>query len=550
LIFLGGLAEVGRNMFLFESERDIVVIDCGIGFPQEEQLGIDLVLPNISYLREHRDKVRAIFITHGHEDHIGAIPYLIPDLAPIPIYATKLTLGLIGAKLDERKLRSKVDLLELDPDSDTTYTVGDFTIEPFRVCHSIPDSVGFAIDTPAGLIVHTSDFKLDETPIDGRLTDFAKLRKFAARGVHLLISDCVHIEAQGRTPSESVIGATYQDVFARAEGRIVVATFASLIARIQQIIDVAAQTGRRVATLGRSLEANVKVAMELGFLSDPEHVLIEPREAALLPDHQIVYIVTGSQGEPMAVLSRIANGDHREVSIGAGDTVIVSATPIPGNETAVFRIINKLFRAGADVIYQARALVHVSGHASRDELIEVLETVQPRFVLPFHGEHRHMALYADLALARGIKTENIAFGEVGDVVEISADRVAVVGRIEAGFVYVDGLSVGTVGDVVIRDRQALSKDGILMVIVSVDRQTGQIVAGPEIVTRGFVHVQEAGDLLSGLQSSLKKTLAGYTDGHQTEDWGYLSRQLRETTGNYVYRETRRRPMILPMVMEV
>jgi len=537
-------------MFLFESERDIVVIDCGIGFPQEEQLGIDLVLPNISYLREHRDKVRAIFITHGHEDHIGAIPYLIPDLAPIPIYATKLTLGLIGAKLDERKLRSKVDLLELDPDSDATYTVGDFTIEPFRVCHSIPDSVGFAIDTPAGLIVHTSDFKLDETPIDGRLTDFAKLRKFAARGVHLLISDCVHIEAQGRTPSESVIGATYQDVFARAEGRIVVATFASLIARIQQIIDVAAQTGRRVATLGRSLEANVKVATELGFLGDPEHVLIEPREAALLPDHQIVYIVTGSQGEPMAVLSRIANGDHREVSIGAGDTVIVSATPIPGNETAVFRIINKLFRAGADVIYQARALVHVSGHASRDELIEVLETVQPRFVLPFHGEHRHMALYADLALARGIKTENIAFGEVGDVVEISADRVAVVGRIEAGFVYVDGLSVGTVGDVVIRDRQALAKDGILMVIVSVDRQTGQIVAGPEIVTRGFVHVQEAGDLLSGLQSSLKKTLAGYTDGHQTEDWGYLSRQLRETTGNYVYRETRRRPMILPMVMEV
>ena len=267
LIFLGGLAEVGRNMFLFESEQDIIVIDCGIGFPQEEQLGIDLVLPDISYLREHRDKVRALFITHGHEDHIGAIPYLIPDLAPIPIYATKLTLGLIGAKLDERKLRSKVDLIELDPDSNTTYKAGDFTIEPFRVCHSIPDSVGFAIDTPAGLIVHTSDFKLDETPIDGRLTDFAKLRRFAARGVHLLISDCVHIEAQGRTPSESVIGATYQDVFARAEGRIVVATFASLIARIQQIIDVAAKIGRRVATLGRSLEANVKVATRIG-LSD------------------------------------------------------------------------------------------------------------------------------------------------------------------------------------------------------------------------------------------------------------------------------------------
>lgn len=537
-------------MFLFESDNDIVVIDCGMGFPEEEQLGIDLVLPDISYLRKNRHKVRAIFITHGHEDHIGAIPYLIPDLAPIPIYATALTLGLIGAKLDERKLRSKVELIELDPDSDTTYPVGDFTIEPFRVCHSIPDSVGFAIDTPVGLVVHTSDFKLDPTPIDGRLTDFRKLRRFADRGVHLLISDCVHIEAKGRTPSEAVIGATYEDVFSRAEGRIIVATFASLIARIQQVIDVAARTGRRVATLGRSLEANTKVALELGFLTDPERVLIDAKEAALLPDHMIVYIVTGSQGEPMAVLSRIANGDHREVAIGAGDTVIVSATPIPGNETAIFRIINKLFRAGADVIYQARALVHVSGHASRDELVEVLTTIRPRFVLPFHGEHRHMALYADLALENGVPTENITFGEVGDVVEISRDRVAITDRIEAGFVYVDGLQVGTIGDVVIRDRQALAQDGILMVIVTVDRQTGQIVAGPEIVTRGFVHVKESGDLLDGLTANLKKTLGNYTDGKQTEDWGYLSRQLRDATGNYIFRETRRRPMILPMVMEV
>lgn len=537
-------------MFCFETEQDIIVIDCGIGFPQEEQLGIDLVLPDISYLRANKEKIRAIFITHGHEDHIGALPYLIPDLAPVQIYATRLTLGLIGAKLDDRKVKSKVELIELDPDSDTQYTAGAFTVEPFRVCHSIPDSVGFAINTPAGLVIHTSDFKLDETPIDGRKTDFAKIERFRQQGVHLLISDCVHIEAKGRTPSESVIGETYEDIFAKAGGRIVIATFASLIARIQQVIDVASRNGRRVTPLGRSIEQNVRVALELGFLTDPERVLVDAKQAALLPDHQVVYIVTGSQGEPMAVLSRIANGDHREVSIGTGDTVIVSATPIPGNETAVFRIINKLFRAGADVIYQARALVHVSGHASRDELADMLRAVDPKFVLPFHGEHRHMALYADLALEHGIGTDHITFAEVGDVISISPEDVRVTEKIEAGFVYVDGLSIGKVGEVVIRDRQALAQDGILMVIVTVDRQTGRVVAGPEIATRGFVHARDAGPLLDSVKHRLQDTLDSYTDGHNTEDWGYLSRQLRDTAANHLFKETRRRPMILPMVIEV
>ena len=537
-------------MFCFETEDDLIVVDCGVGFPHEEQLGIDLVLPDISYLRQEREKIRAIFITHGHEDHIGALPYLLPDLPSVPVYATKLTRGLIQAKLEDRKVQSKVELIELEPDSDTSYKAGAFSVEPFRVCHSIPDSVGFAIDTPAGLILHTSDFKLDQTPIDGRLTDFAKIERFRKRGVHLLISDCVHIETRGRTPSEAIVGETYNDVFANAEGRIVIATFASLIARIQQVIDTAHRHGRLVATLGRSLEKNVKVALELGFLTDPNRVLVESRDAALLPDQKVVYIVTGSQGEPMAVLSRIANGDHREVSIGAGDTVIVSATPIPGNETSVYRIINKLFRAGADVIYQARAPVHVSGHAGREELADMLNAVGPHFVLPFHGEHRHMALYADLALENGIATENITFAEVGDVVEITPDHVAVTEHVEAGFVYVDGLSVGTVGEVVIRDRQALAQDGILMVIVSVDRQTGQIVAGPEIATRGFVHARESGALLEAVKEHLQKILASYTDGHQTEDWGYLSRQLRDATANYLFQQTRRRPMILPMVMEV
>ncbi len=549
MIFLGGLAEVGKNMFLLEYGEDIIVVDCGVAFPHEEQLGVDLVLPDVSYLRQRANRIRAIFITHGHEDHIGSLPYLLPDI-PAPIYATKLTLGLISVKLDEARLLAGADLREFDPDAPGPIEAGVFRVEPFRVCHSIPDAVGFGITTPAGLIVHSSDFKFDDTPIDGRLTDYAKLDEFRRRGVRLLISDCVHVEAPGHTPSERVVGETYDRVFAEAEGRIIVATFASLIARIQQVIDTAAHYGRYVATLGRSLENNVRVARELGYLTDPHEVLIEPRAAAQLPDEQIVYVVTGSQGEPMAVLSRIANGDHREVSVGAGDTIVVSATPIPGNETAVFRIINQLFRAGAEVIYSARALVHVSGHASRDELGRLIELTQPRDVLPFHGEHRHMALYADLAVERGIPPDRITFAEVGDVIEITPDKVAVTDRVEAGYVYVDGVTVDAVNDIVIRDRRALSRDGILMVIVTVDRETGQIVAGPEIVTRGFVYMRDAGKLLDDTKAHLRQTLAGYANGHQTDDWTYLSRQLRDATATFLFRETRRRPMILPMVMEV
>jgi ribonuclease J len=549
LIFLGGLAEVGKNMFLFEYGDDIIVIDCGVAFPEEDQLGIDLILPDISYLRARANKVRAIFITHGHEDHIGALPYLFPDI-PAPIYATKLTAGLISVKLDEAKLKGKADIRVFDPDQHPKIKAGKFTVEPFRVCHSIPDAVGFGIDTPAGLIVHTSDFKLDPTPVDGRLTDYAKLEEFRGRGVRLLISDCVHIETAKATPSEAVIGETYDRVFGEAEGRIIVATFASLIARIQQVIDTAARHGRKVATLGRSLENNVRIALELGYLHDPDRVLVEAKEALAFPDNRIVFVVTGSQGEPMAVLSRIANGDHRDVSVGAGDTIIVSATPIPGNETSIYRIINKLFRAGAEVIYASRALVHVSGHAGREELGKMIDLVQPRSVLPFHGEHRHMALYADLAIEHGISPGEITFAEIGDVIDINKERVKVAGRVEAGYVYVDGVTVGAVGDIVIRDRRELAKEGILMVVVSVDRETGQIVAGPDVVTRGFVHNKEAGDLMEGVKRHLSAKLGQYTNGHQTNDSGYLSRELRDSAASYLYKETRRRPMILPMVMEV
>jgi ribonuclease J len=550
LIFLGGIAEVGKNLFLLEYGDDIVVVDCGLTFPQEEQLGIDLVLPDITYLRERGERLRGIFITHGHEDHIGALPYLLPDLPSVPIYATKLTAGLIEGKLEEAKLRGKVDLRVFDPDEQPRLEAGVFTFEPFRVTHSIPDSVGFGITTPVGLIVHTGDFKLDPTPIDGRPTDEAKLAEFRERGVRLLISDCVHIETPGHTPSERVVGETFDRVFAEVEGRIFVATFASLIARIQQVIDTAARTGRRVAPLGRSLVRNIAIAQELGYLTDASSVLIEPREASQLLDEDLVYMVTGAQGEPMAALSRIASGDHRDVAVGAGDTVIVSATPIPGNETAVYKVVNRLFRSGAEVIYGARALVHVSGHASRDEVRRMLEMTQPKDVVPFHGEHRHMALYADLAIEAGMASERITFAEVGDVIEITAEKVAVTGRVESGDVYVDGVTVGAVGDVVVRDRRALARDGILMVVVSVDRETGQIVAGPEIVTRGFVHAKESGDLLDATKDYIREALGQYTNGHQTDDWGYLSRQLREVTASYLFRETRRRPMILPMVLDV
>ncbi|MGH2551809.1 MAG: ribonuclease J, partial [Thermomicrobiales bacterium] len=406
LIFLGGLGEVGKNMFLLEYEDDIIVVDCGVGFPQEDQLGIDLVLPDIGYLKKRQKKIRGIFLTHGHEDHIGAIAYHLPELRA-PVYGTRLTIGLVKVKLEESGFLPNAELIEFDPDVDEPMNAGVFTLEPFRVCHSIPDAVGFGITTPAGLIVHTGDFKLDPTPIDDKPVDYAKLRAFSERGVRLLISDCVHIESPGSTPSEREVGETYDRLFASTDGRIIIATFASLIARIQQVIDVAEKYGRRVATLGRSLEKNVQMALELGYLTDPSNRLVDGREGSFLPDNEIVFIVTGSQGEPMAVLSRIANGDHRDVIVGPGDTVVVSATPIPGNETSVYRIINNLFKAGAEVIYGSRARVHVSGHASSDEIATMLDIVKPRDIVPFHGEHRHTALYRDLAMEQGYEADQI-----------------------------------------------------------------------------------------------------------------------------------------------
>ena len=549
LIFLGGLAEVGKNLLLLEHEDDIIVIDVGLAFPEEDQPGIDLVLPDISYLKASKDRLRAIFITHGHEDHIGALPWLLPDLLPVPIYATRLTIGLIKVKLDEAKLTSQADLREFDPDRDEAIKAGVFAVEPFRVCHSIPDAVGFGVTTPAGLIVFTGDFKFDPTPIDGLLTDFAKLEKFRERGVRLLVSDCVHVESPGNTPSESIIGETYDEVFAKADGRIFVATFGSLISRNQQVIDAAVRHDRLVAPLGRSLVNNVRISRELGYLKDPDHALIEARDASQLPDDRIVYVVTGAQGEPMAALSRIANGDQRDVQIGTGDTVVVSATPIPGNETAVYRVIDKLFRAGAEVIYGQRARVHVSGHASQDELLKMVELTNPRDIVPTHGEPRHMAQYADLLMESGIARDRIHFAENGDVLLLTPDRVIRDGRVESGIVYVDGLTVGEVGDVVVRDRRALARDGFVVVAVTIDRKSGELVAGPALETRGFVHVAESEELLEATRAKVREVVDASPDGHE-DGWVALKRQIRDATAQYLFRETGRRPTVLPVVLEV
>ncbi|CCF82420.1 ribonuclease J [Nitrolancea hollandica] len=544
VMFLGGLGEVGKNMVVLEYRHDIIVIDAGIGFPEEDMFGVDVLVPDITYLRQHADRVRAIFITHGHEDHIGAIPYLLDELR-VPIYSTRLTQGLLQARLKERKLLDRADLRLIQPDDDPRIIIGSFTVECFRVSHSIPDAIGFAVTTPAGMVVHTGDFKFDQTPVAGRVADMAKLGEIGRRKPLVLISDCVHVESPGVTPSERVVGETFDALFERAPGRILIATFASSISRVQQVLTIAHRHGRKVACVGRSLQNNVRVALDLGYLDPPEGTLIRRSEAAKLPPSEVAYVCTGSQGEPLAALSRIAHRDHREIQIQPGDTVIISATPIPGNETSVFRVINQLFHQGADVIYSARALVHVSGHASRDELRLMLNLVQPRFVIPFHGEPRHLRLYAMLARDVGIPDENILIGELGTVFEFDRDGTVTTGEVPCGTVYLGG-SAGEIGDITIRDRQALARDGILMVAATVDRQSGQFLAGPEIVARGFGSVGENGSVLSATVDHLQQILSLNGNGES----GSVNRKIREAAQAYIFATTRRRPMIIPMVMEV
>ena len=545
---IGGLGEVGKNMAIVEYGGEILIIDVGMGFPEEEMFGVDLVLPDISYLEGKADRIRGICITHGHEDHIGGLPWLLPQINA-PIYGTPLSLGLISNKLRERNMLAEADLNEVT--AGDVVELGPFKVEFVHVCHSIPDACLLAVHTPLGTIIHTGDFKLDPTPVDGYLTDYQTLARLGDDGVLALFTDCVHVETPGYTPSEQEVGRTLDPIIANATGRVIIATFASLISRVQQIMDIAYKYNRKVALLGRSLENNVQVAVELGYLEIPKGIMVEVADTAKLYDNEVLVICTGAQGEPTSALSRIANDDSRHWTCKPGDTYILSASPIPGNETSVSQVINNLFAKGAEVIYSQLAKVHVSGHASQEEHKLMLNLLRPKYVIPIHGERRHLSMYAKIAQSVDISGERIFFVENGSVMELNEDEAAVTGRVPAGNVFVDGLSVGEVGQVVVRDRQLLARDGILLVVVSIDKQTGQIAAGPDIVTRGFVYAAEAGELLDRTKDRVREALTAHHNGSTPPaDWNFLNKKVKDTVSQYLYDQTKRRPMVLPVVMEI
>lgn len=552
VLSLGGAGEVGRNMWVVEYADEIVLLDCGVMFPEAEMLGVDLVLPDITYLKEKADKIKGLLLTHGHEDHIGGVPHLIADLGFPPIFATRLTHGLLANKLKEHRLLDKVNQVTIT-DTDP-FQVGSFTVEPFHIAHSIPDAVGFAITTGGGLVVYLTDWKLDHSPVDGKPTDLAKLADLGRRKPLVLITDCVRVESKGYTPSETTVGETFDNIFAVAPGRIIVATFASNISRVQQVIDSAEAYGRKVLLAGRSMENNSRVALEQGFLHAEEGTLIRPHEMAAYPDDQIAVVCTGSQGEPMAALNRMANRDYPNVKIKPGDTVVVSATPIPGNEVSVSRVINNLFRLGADVIYGAQANVHVSGHAAQEELKLVLTLLRPDYVVPFHGDYRHLMLYRKLATGMGsmFTDEQILIAEGGTIMEFGPGFGKIVNKAPVGYIYVDGTTVGDVGNVVVRDRQMLAKDGMLIVVVSIDSSTGELVAGPDVVSRGFVYMRQSQDLIEATKDTVRAALVNKNGGGQAMqvDAAFVNRKIKDVVGEFLYRETKRRPMVLPMVMEV
>jgi ribonuclease J len=545
IIPLGGLGEIGKNMMVMEYEDDIIVIDAGLMFPEEEMLGIDLVIPDISYLLDKREKIRGMIITHGHEDHIGALPYLLPQL-DVPIYATRLTQGLISVKLKQRRAHTGAKLKVIPPGGQVT--LGKFRVEFFPVCHSIPDSVGLIIYTPVGTIVHSGDFKLDYTPVDGKPTNLSRLAQIGAQGVLLLLSDSTYAELPGYTPSEKVVGDTLDRVMAEAPGRVIVATFSSLVSRIQQVIDAAAKYQRRVFVVGRSMSDTVHMALELGYLKAPEGMLGRIEELRGLPHNKIVFVTTGSQGEPTSALVRMANRDHHQVHIIAGDTVVLSATPIPGNEAVVNRTVDSLFKQGAQVFYGRLAQVHVHGHGSQEELKLLLNLVKPKFFMPIHGEYRHLTLHARLAESVGIPKENIFVPEDGDVLELGPLGGKIVGKVTSGNVYVDGLSVGDVGSVVLRDRRMLSRDGIVMVIIAVNRQTGKLVGRPDIVSRGFVDNSESKDMIEESRDVVARVLDRGRD--QPVDWGFINTKVRDVLNKFYYDHTKRHPMVLPFLVQV
>ena len=547
IIPLGGLNEIGKNMTVFECGNDMFIIDCGLAFPDSDMPGVDLVIPDFTYVEQNIDKVRGIVITHGHEDHIGGLAYLLKKVN-IPVYATRLTIGLIEGKLREHNLLSQTKLNVVTPRQ--TVKMGCMAVEFIHVNHSIPDAVGLAIHTPAGIVIHTGDFKVDFTPIEGGIIDLARFGELGNRGVLALMSDSTNAEKPGHTASERKVGASFENLFAKAEGkRIIIATFASNIHRIQQIINNAVRTDRKVAVFGRSMLNVISTAMELGYLSVPEGVIIDLEAMNKYPPEKIVLITTGSQGEPMSALTRMAMNEHRSVTITPMDYIIISATPIPGNEKYVTRVVNELLKAGAEVIYESMYDVHVSGHACQEELKLIMALTRPRFFIPVHGEYKHLKKSAGLASSIGIPESNIIIGSIGDVIETDGTDLRITGKVTAGRVLVDGLGVGDVGSIVLRDRKHLAEDGLIVVVATIESESGTILAGPDILSRGFVYVRESEEMMDAARDILRKTLESCLAGG-VRDWNGIKSSLRDSLSDYIYMKTKRNPMILPIIEEI
>jgi len=547
LVMLGGMDEIGKNITVCQYGNDAVIIDCGMSFPDENMLGVDIVLPDFTYLEQIKDNVRGIVLTHGHEDHIGALPYLLKQMN-FPIYGTKLTLALVQAKLKEHGLDGKVSL-HVVQDGDVV-TLGGMSVEFIHVNHSIPDAVGLAIKTPAGYIVHTGDFKIDSTPIHGRMIDLARFGQLGNEGVLAMLADSTNAERPGYTASERTVGESFANLFPKAEGkRIIIATFSSNLHRIQQIIDAAARDGRKVAISGRSMVNVVTIATELGYLTVPDNLLVDIDVVNRYPKDQMTIITTGSQGEPMSALSRMAFSDHRKVEVGPDDCIIISATPIPGNEKTVGRVVNELMKRGCDVVYEKMYDVHVSGHACQEELKIMQGLVRPQYFIPVHGEIKHLRKHAGLARAMGLDEKHVLINENGKVVELTADKMEITGSVPAGRVLVDGLGVGDVGSIVLRDRKHLAEDGVIVVVATVDSAAGMVVSGPDLVSRGFVYVRESEELMEQARSVVRDVLDDCCR-HHAYDWTTMKSRVRDELSRMIYQKTKRSPMILPIIMDV
>lgn len=545
--FLGGINEIGKNITVYEYKNDMFIVDCGLAFPTAELPGVDLVIPDFTYIKNCRERIRGIIITHGHEDHIGGLAYLLKQVN-IPVYATKLTIGLIKGKLEEHGLLGSVKLVEIKPRDNIT--LGSFNIELIHVNHSIPDAVGLAIRCPAGIIIQTGDFKIDTTPVDGDMIDLPRFSEYGKKGVLALLSDSTNAERPGYTMSERNVGDSFEKLFAKAKHkRIIVATFASNIHRVQQIIDVAQTRGRKVAVIGRSLENLVKVGEELGYLIVPKNILIPIDSIGSYADDKLVIITTGSQGEPMSALTKMAFGDHRKVSITPNDYVIISATPIPGNEKMVGNVVNALMKRKVEVIYEKMYEVHVSGHACQEDLKLMMGLVNPKYFIPVHGEQKHLVKHAGLAETMGIPKDNIYIPDIAETVELTEDYIKKVGTVPAGDIYVDGLGVGDVGNIVLNDRKRLSQDGIIIVVATIDSHDGYVVSGPDIVSRGFVYVKDNEELMNAARDLACRVIDEQYDSRYN-DWNSVKTKIRDEVSRLMYEKTKRSPMILPIFMEI